>query len=178
MTGRPQWDAVFIDRDGTLTHPAEGRYLLDPVEVRLLPGAADAVRRLNVARIPAFMVTNQQGVASGRPTVDGLAAIHRRLAELLSEHGAHLDAMYVCPHRSGTCDCRKPRDGLLRRALQERPGIEPVRCAIVGDSDVDMAAGTPLGLFRVLLAALSPAEVVGADLVVADLAAAVDRLLE
>lgn len=148
-TGR--WDAVFVDRDGTLNVAPASRYVSDPGELVLLPGAAAAVAALNTAGIPVMVVTNQQGVATGVLSEAALAAVHGRMVELLAAEGAHLDGIYVCPHLAGTCDCRKPQDGLLRRAFREHPTLRPGRCAFVGDSMTDVAAGSALGLHRVLL---------------------------
>lgn len=175
MTSR--WDAVFLDRDGTINVGAPpGEYLADPGSVTLLPGAADAVARLNRAGVVVLVVTNQRGVALGLISDAAVTAVNRKVAGLLAERGARLDAVYVCPHDEGRCSCRKPGDGLLRRAFDDRPALRPRRCAIVGDSGRDTAAGTPLGLTRVRLATGGVGDP-SADVTVPDLAAAVDWLL-
>lgn len=178
------WDAVFLDRDGTLNvAPPAGQYILRPDDLVLLPGAAHAVARLNAADIPVFVVTNQRGVALGLITRDGLDAVNARLMDLLAEHRAVLVGIHVCPHADGSCDCRKPRDGLLRRVLEARPDLRPRRCAVVGDNWSDLRAGEPLGLFRVLLAttpappAFDESVMPSADRLAPDLAGAVDLLL-
>ncbi|MGK7235932.1 hypothetical protein [Streptomyces hygroscopicus] len=51
-----------------------------------------------------------------------LAAVERRLAELLGAEGAHWDGYYVCPHAENSCRCRKPRPGLLEAAARDIPG--------------------------------------------------------
>lgn len=178
MGGR--WDAVFVDRDGTLNVPPSGRYVSDPGDLVLLPGAGAAVAALNRAGIPVLLVTNQQGMATGVLSEARLTAVHGRLSELLAGEGARLDGIYVCPHLAGTCDCRKPQDGLLRRAFTERPSLRPRRCAVVGDSVTDVAAGTALGVHRVLLVGQAAAvgmSVDQADATAPDLLAAVGSLL-
>jgi D-glycero-D-manno-heptose 1,7-bisphosphate phosphatase len=107
--GRP---AVFLDRDGTLVEEVD--YLIDPGQVRLIPGAAAAVRRLNQAGWPVVIVTNQSMIARGMANERQLGRIHARLAELLSAEGAQLDGIYYCPHHPelgvppyrAACDCR------------------------------------------------------------------------
>ncbi|HEV2062608.1 MAG TPA: HAD-IIIA family hydrolase, partial [Solirubrobacteraceae bacterium] len=102
--------AAFLDRDGTINvKPPEGEYVEAPEELRLLPGAAAAIARLNAAGLPVIVVTNQRGVALGRMTEADVAAVHDRLREELSRAGAHVDAIYHCPHQEGACACRKPR---------------------------------------------------------------------
>ena len=85
-------DAVFLDRDGVLNPHIPGGYLLRAEDVTLLPDAAPAVRRLNVAGLKVFVISNQQVVGKGLMTMRALAAVQQRMAELLQqEAGAHLD---------------------------------------------------------------------------------------
>jgi D-glycero-D-manno-heptose 1,7-bisphosphate phosphatase len=175
---------VFLDRDGTLNVKApEGEYVERPEDLALLPGAAEAVRAFNRAGLWTGVVTNQRGVTLGRMSMGDLDAVHDRLRFLLGLHGASVDAIYVCPHQVGECDCRKPEPGLLLRAQSEQPGLDFARAAIVGDSISDVQAGRRLGLRTVLIAddpsgaqhGQAPAETV--DHRVADLAQAARVLL-
>ncbi|MEN3279571.1 MAG: D-glycero-D-manno-heptose 1,7-bisphosphate phosphatase [Solirubrobacteraceae bacterium] len=166
---------VLLDRDGTLNRkPAEGDYVTQVDALELLPGAASAVRRLNDAGIPVAVVTNQRGVALGRIVASELERIHAALVEGLGRGGAHLNAIYHCPHNRGQCHCRKPEPGLLLRA-----GIDfhvPLEEAVmVGDSDSDVEAGRRAGALTVQL--VQPGEPSLADLTAPDLVAAVDLML-
>lgn len=173
-----QW--VFLDRDGTLNRkPPEGKYVEDPAALVLLPGVVDAVRMLNRAGLWTGVVTNQRGVALGQMSAADLDAVHQRLRELLQRQGAFVDAIYVCPHEVDTCDCRKPRPGLLLRAQSENPALDFSQAAIVGDSPSDVEAGRCLDLMTVLISetdhdGVRPAR---ADHVVGDLLGAVRLLL-
>ena len=145
--------AAFLDRDGTINVKApEGDYIDSPARVELLPGAAEAVRRLNDAAIPVVIVTNQRGIALGRMTEDDLTAVHRRLDELLDgAAGARIDAYEHCPHDTGVCDCRKPGTAMLERAA-ERLGLGGFeRTVMVGDSASDVEAGLRAGATTILL---------------------------
>ena len=145
-------DAVFLDRDGTLNVKApEGDYVTTPAELELLPGAAEAVRLLNERGVPAIVVTNQRGIALGRMTEDDLTAIHTRLAEELAAAGAHVDAIYHCPHEHDACDCRKPQTGMFRDAQRDLGGLDFAHTAVVGDSASDMEAARRIGARGVLL---------------------------
>ena len=145
-------DAVFLDRDGTLNVKApEGDYVTTPAELELLPGAAEAVRLLNERGVPAIVVTNQRGIALGRMTEDDLTAIHARLAEELAAAGAHVDAIYHCPHEHDACDCRKPQTGMFRDAQRDLGGLDFAHTAVVGDSASDMEAARRIGARGVLL---------------------------
>ena len=148
MSPRP---AVFLDRDGTLIE--DRHYLRDPDQVHLLPGAADAVRRLNAAAIPAVVVTNQSGIARGLLTEADYAATARRLDELLAARGARLDGHYHCPHLpdvTGPCDCRKPGPLLYERAARDLE-LDLAASWWVGDRERDLGAADRFGGRAILL---------------------------
>jgi D-glycero-D-manno-heptose 1,7-bisphosphate phosphatase len=134
---------VFIDRDGTLID--EVGYLDRVERVALYPWSIDAIRVLNRAELRVVLLTNQSGVARGFFTEMVVDEVHRHIASLLAEGGAHIDAYYHCPHHpDGTvepyarrCDCRKPGRGLVDRAAAEF-GIDPARSFVVGDRWVDV----------------------------------------
>jgi histidinol-phosphate phosphatase family protein len=137
--------AVFLDRDGTIIHDAH--YLADPAGVRLLPGAAEAVARLNAAGIPVIVVTNQSGIGRGYFSEADFRAVQARVEELLGAEGAKIDAVYHCPHSPDAeppCDCRKPGVGLFLRAAEEH-GLDPARSWYVGDRLRDLAPVERLG---------------------------------
>jgi len=101
--------AVFLDRDGTIIE--DPGFLHEPGKLRLLPGAADAIKQLNEHGFLVITTSNQSGIARGLYTVADYSAVQRRLTELLERHDAHLDGSYYCPHHprfTGPCECRKP----------------------------------------------------------------------
>jgi D-glycero-D-manno-heptose 1,7-bisphosphate phosphatase len=165
---------ALLDRDGTLNRKApDGGYVTTADALELLPGAAEAVRRLNDAGIPVAVVTNQRCIALGRLSEDRLAAIHARLGQrLAAQAGARVDRFYHCPHEHGACDCRKPQPGLLRRAAADF-GVRPGDAVMIGDADSDVQAGRRFGARTVQLTAGPSA----ADRTAPDLLAAVAREL-
>lgn len=160
--------AVFLDRDGTINAKApEGEYVTGPERVRLLPGAASAIRRCNELGALVIVVTNQRGISRGRMSEEDLEAVHARLAALIAQQaGGRVDAFLHCPHDEGECDCRKPRPGLLRQALRRFPEIDLSRSVLIGDAPSDVEAGRRLGVATLQL---------GVDAV--SLAAAVERAI-
>jgi len=148
--------AVFIDRDGTLTE--EVGYVNHPARLRLLPRAAEAIRRLNAAGVAAVVTTNQSGIARGYFSEATLEAVHAELRRQLAAAGAALDGLYVCPHHPtegeppwrAACDCRKPRPGLLLRAAAEL-GLDLAASTVVGDKGSDLAAARAVGARAVLV---------------------------
>jgi D-glycero-D-manno-heptose 1,7-bisphosphate phosphatase len=140
---------VFFDRDGTINE--EVGYLDDPDRLRLIPGAAEAIRLLNEADILAIVISNQAGIGRGYFSATTVEAIHERLVEQLGRRNAYLDAIYYCPHHpSEGCDCRKPKTGMLMQAAREH-GIDMQRAFMVGDKVSDLAAGRQVGCRTVLV---------------------------
>ncbi len=131
---------VYLDRDGTINEDVG--YIGDPDRIRLLEGAARAIRRLNTEGVKVIVITNQSGVARGLYTEDELDEVNRRLVGLLEAEGAHLDGVYYCPHHPDDgCGCRKPEAGLVKKAAAEH-GLSALRSYVVGDkaSDIELAA--------------------------------------
>ncbi|WP_446663504.1 HAD-IIIA family hydrolase [Flexivirga sp. B27] len=139
------YDLILLDRDGTLNVHRPG-YVADPADLELLPGAAGAVAAANRAGCAVVLVTNQRGMATGALSREELLAVHRTLIAQLAREGATLDGIQVCPHDRGTCDCRKPRGGLIREALRRAGWAAPDRCVMVGDQPSDLAAAATAGV--------------------------------
>ncbi|HUF55179.1 MAG TPA: phosphoribosylglycinamide formyltransferase [Thermohalobaculum sp.] len=129
--------AVFLDRDGTVI--ADPGYLGDAADLRLLPGAAAAIARLNAAGLPVIMVTNQSGIGRGYYSEDDFRAVQAELERRLAEEGARLDAVYFCPHDPTVhaCECRKPSPALFERAIAEHD-LDPSVSWFVGDRARDV----------------------------------------
>ena len=147
---------VFLDRDGVINEDVP--LISRPSQLKLLPGAAQAIRRFNDAGILVIVVTNQPVVARNLCTEEELATIHDRLRRLLlDEAGARLDAIYYCPHHPEThhpdgnpayridCECRKPKTGLLDQARSDFE-LDFSSCVLIGDSDRDILAGRNAGI--------------------------------
>lgn len=159
------FDIVFLDRDGTINEQVPG-YVSRAEELVLLPGAAPAIARLNRSGCRVVVVTNQQGLATGRLSWEQYHSVAARLDELLARDAAHLDLTVVCPHRAGTCRCRKPAPGMLLDVLAEAAWATPERCVLVGDNTTDVEAAEAAGIRAVWLGHDAPT-----------LAAAVEELL-
>jgi D-glycero-D-manno-heptose 1,7-bisphosphate phosphatase len=145
-----------MDRDGCLIE--EMGYINHPSRVRMLPRTAAAVARLNRAGIAAVMATNQAGIARGYFSKETLEEVNAELERQLADHGATLDALYVCTHHPSAgrapyralCECRKPKPGLLIRAAADM-GLDLSRSVMIGDKPSDIGAGQAAGLATVLV---------------------------
>lgn len=140
--GRP---AVFLDRDGTIIEHVH--FLADSGEVRLLPGAAEAIRRLRQAGMACVVVSNQSGVGRGIITLKQLAAIHDEMNRQLAAERTQVDAIYFCPEAPRGDDPlaiesidRKPGPGMLYQAAKALQ-LDLDASWMVGDMITDVMAG-------------------------------------
>ena len=142
--------AVFLDRDGTINKYVG--FLRNVDEFELMPGVAEAIRKINNSGYLAIVVTNQPVIARGEVTVPELQLIHNKMETLLGAEGAYLDAIYYCPHHPHKgyegeipelkidCDCRKPKPGMLIRAAEDF-NIDLSNSWMIGDGENDIKAG-------------------------------------
>ncbi len=150
--------AIFLDRDGTIIEDAG--YVGDPGQVRLIPDAADAIRRFHRAGYMVVVVSNQSGVARGYFDEAAMNQVDARMKSLLAERGTRLDRAYYCPYLDGPeatveayrrdSDLRKPRPGMLLLAAKELE-IDLSRSWMIGDSPADVQAGINAGCRTILL---------------------------
>jgi histidinol-phosphate phosphatase family protein len=162
----------WLDRDGTIVD--DPGYLDDPAALVLLPGAAEAVARLNQLGT-VILVTNQSGIGRGYMTREVVDAIHEELRRMLAGAGAHLDGIELCPHHPDQrCDCRKPEPGMVLRA---RLALGPHGAEyVIGDKPADVELAHAAGCIPVLVRTGEGTDVDGsrAEFVARDLQAAVD----
>lgn len=150
----PKWrrrPAAFLDRDGIINH--DTGYVWRRENYKWMEGADKAIKRLNDLGYFVFVVTNQAGVARGLYSANDVENLHFYINDTLRKSGAHVDAFYYCPHHPDfgdnqyrqICDCRKPRPGMLLRAMEEWP-IDLSRSFMIGDKNSDMGAADAAGV--------------------------------
>ncbi len=175
---------VLLDRDGVLNVDREDA-VKTPGELVMLPGAAEAVARLNAAGRLVAVCTNQSVVGRGVIDEAMLVLIHHKLKGELARAGARLDAIFHCPDSpSRAGPRRKPAPGMLFEAMT-RFRVAPEETVMIGDALSDLEAASAAGCRRILLrggkgsgaqAAGLPSHVLPVA-VHEDLSAAVDALL-
>jgi D-glycero-D-manno-heptose 1,7-bisphosphate phosphatase len=176
---------VILDRDGTINRASE-EFVKSPEEWHPLPGALEAISRLNHAGFHVVLATNQSGLGRGLFDMAALNAVHAHMLKTLAALGGRIDAIFYCPHASEEgCSCRKPAPGLLHQ-IEERYGHSLSGVPYVGDSLRDMLAAQAAGCMPHLVLSgrhamvdptRLPPEFPANTLVHADLGAFVDHLL-
>jgi D-glycero-D-manno-heptose 1,7-bisphosphate phosphatase len=174
--------AVFLDRDGVINENRED-YIKSVEELKILPGAVEALARLSKAGFRTVIISNQQGVGRGLITPESLDQINRKLLSEMAKGGASISGIYYCPHlKEEDCSCRKPKPGMLFKAADEL-GIDTKNSVFIGDTQGDIEAGRSAGCTTLLtlsgkttpeqLPHLNPQP----DLVVSDLSEAVTWIM-
>jgi D-glycero-D-manno-heptose 1,7-bisphosphate phosphatase len=184
--------AVFLDRDGTINE--EVGYLKSLDMLKVIPGAAAAIRRLNAAGFKVVIITNQSGVARGYFPESLVHEAHALLTATLRKDGATIDGIYYCPHHPTAgnskhtiqCDCRKPATGLMDRAARDLD-IDLKQSFMVGDKWSDIELGHRAGARSILVRSgfapddagnERPSHVEDPDFTAHDLAEAADWIIE
>jgi histidinol-phosphate phosphatase family protein len=145
--------AVFFDRDGTLN--VDVGYAHRPDQIEWMPGAVEAIKRVNDAGLLAFVVTNQAGVARGYYGAEEIAALHAWMQARFNAAGAHVDAWAYCPHHpdftEGGCSHRKPAPGMIRDLIAAWD-VDPAASLMIGDQPTDVQAAEAAGVRGLLYA--------------------------
>ena len=135
---------VIVDRDGTVCVEREG-YIQTPDEWEALPGALDAIARLNQAGYHVVIAANMPGLGRGLFDSAALNAIHTKMAKQLAAVGGRVEAIFFCPHApEEACSCRKPAPGLFQK-IGERYKVDLKQVHAVGNSLSDAQAAHAAG---------------------------------
>jgi histidinol-phosphate phosphatase family protein len=144
---------IFLDRDGVLIHSiGNGKYVKEKKEVRIIKVNIEFFRKLSVTYEVTFMVvTNQAGVEKGLISIEDVEAVNLHISSIMMQNQIRIEKFYVCPHKQETdCRCRKPKPGLLERAIRDYSLI-PSKCLMIGDRETDLLAGNAMGIKSFLL---------------------------
>lgn len=135
---------VILDRDGTINEDS-AEFIKTADEWHPLPGAIEAIARLNHAGWHVVVASNQSGLGRGLFEVADLNEIHAKMHRLLAAAGGRIDAVFYCPHApTEGCHCRKPEPGLFEQ-IADRYGFALKGVPVVGDTARDVLAGVTLG---------------------------------
>jgi D-glycero-D-manno-heptose 1,7-bisphosphate phosphatase len=142
---------VFFDRDGIVNQSPGPGYVERWGDFHLLPEFVEVLRTVTRLAWPAVIVSNQRGVALGRMTAATVDDMHRRLRAILREqHGVDVLDILYCPHDRNSCDCRKPKPGLLLEAAR-RHDLDLPHSWMIGDHATDIQAGQAAGCHTVIV---------------------------
>ena len=145
-----KYTTLFLDRDGVINKKLEGRYVSRWEEFEFIPNTLQAVNILSKLFKRIFIVTNQQGIGKGIMSQNDLLFLHQRMIKEVEKASGKIDKIYFCPHlEKDNCNCRKPKTGMIEKAILDFPEIEVKNSYLIGDSPSDIQVGKLAGLHTV-----------------------------
>ena len=143
--------ALFLDRDGVIN--VDHGYVCSPERTEFVDGIFELIAAANARDMAVVVVTNQAGIARGHYSERQFRDYMTWMQKTLREHGAHLDAVYHCPHHPDagigeyrrTCGCRKPAPGMILAAQREMD-LDLPASMLIGDKESDVVAGRSAGV--------------------------------
>ena len=136
--------AIFLDRDGVINEERKD-YVKNLNEFKIFSGVAEAIDLLRKKNFLIIIITNQSAINRKLLDTSTLENIHKSFQEYLKSNNTFIDAFYYCPHRPDeNCICRKPKPGLLIKAIQDFK-INPKESWMIGDSNSDLESGRLVG---------------------------------
>lgn len=138
---------IFLDRDGVINrNPVYLDYIKKPSEFYFLPGACRAVKMLTDCGFDIVVVSNQGGVAKGLFSKEDLKKIDKKMMRGILASGGRIRKSYYCTHHSAAnCKCKKPRTGLVKKAIGKRR-LNRKNSYFIGDTERDIATGKKTGI--------------------------------
>jgi len=141
---------VFLDRDGVISKDSPD-HIKSWDEFHFLPNAKEGIKLLTDHGFHIVLITNQSVIARGMVTIEGLESMHNNMKREIEEYGSKIEKIYYCPHHPDEgCDCRKPKPGMLLRAIKEN-NIDPTKSFMVGDRMMDVEVGKKVGCKTVII---------------------------
>jgi D-glycero-D-manno-heptose 1,7-bisphosphate phosphatase len=141
---------IILDRDGVINQDS-AQFIKSPEEWRPIAGSLEAIARLNQWGYRVVVATNQSGIGRGLFDMDTLNAIHDKMNRAVAQAGGRIDSIFFCPHAAdSTCECRKPRPGMLLE-IAVRYNVELKGVPAVGDSLRDLEAAQAVGATPILV---------------------------
>ena len=141
---------ILLDRDGVINQDSDS-FIKSPEEWQPIEGSLDAIALLNRHGYKIAVITNQSGLARGLFDEAMLERIHAKMQQTVAKKGGKIEAIYVCPHGPGdTCNCRKPKPGMLETFASEH-NVNLKDIAFIGDSIRDVQAAQAVGAKPILV---------------------------
>jgi len=146
---------MFFDRDGIVNVSPGPGYVERWEDFHLIPEFITAAQTAITHGYVIVIATNQRGVARGIMTLETLTEMHEKLTAVLATHEISLIGIYCCPHERDSCDCRKPKPGLLLQAAEEH-NLDLSASWMIGDSETDIEAGKGAGCRTIMVGSKEP----------------------
>ena len=140
---------ILLDRDGVINVDRED-YIKNLMEFNFFPGTLDALFNFFSEGFDVFVFTNQACISKGLTTLNHVNDIHKFININIQPH--FIKHFFICPHTDEmNCNCRKPKDGMIKELINNFPGYDLDACFVVGDNIRDLIPAFDNQLKRVLV---------------------------
>ncbi|MGC8546956.1 MAG: D-glycero-alpha-D-manno-heptose-1,7-bisphosphate 7-phosphatase [Thermoplasmata archaeon] len=147
--------ALFIDRDGTINKDCP--YCNGPEQINIFEDVFEPLKELSKYFL-IIIITNQSGISRGFFTEEDLKRMHEKIEREINERGGRIDAIYYCPHLpEDNCNCRKPKTGLVEKAMRDFD-IDLKESFVIGNDDKDIGLAKNLGIRSIKVRDDSPSQ--------------------
>ena len=137
---------AFLDRDGVINRKAPEHQYIEKVDDFILnEGIISVLHFLQKEGYEFIVITNQRGVARGLYSLETLKKIHDHMQTILNHNNIRILGVFFCPHENNTCDCRKPKPGMLRDSCKLYE-LDLNESLLISDSEEDVAMGKKFGI--------------------------------
>ena len=148
---------VILDRDGVINVDSDA-FIKSPDEWVALPGALEAIARLNQAGYRVAIATNQSGIGRGLFTEADFRTLMDYMSAEFRRHGVPIAAIYHAPEHPTEgvgryrrdSPWRKPHPGMIL-AAQHDLGLDLSRSWGIGDETRDIVACRDAGVATLVL---------------------------
>ena len=138
------YNHFFIDRDGVIN---ENAFVNTPDDFEFIEGSLTAFYELKLSGCSAYIITNQGGIEAGYLTEGDLMDIHSKMLKFVNDMDGKIDGIFYCPHLKTPCECRKPKPGLIDRAIKLHSlSLRKNDCCLIGDYITDWQAAEAAGI--------------------------------
>jgi D-glycero-D-manno-heptose 1,7-bisphosphate phosphatase len=144
-----QTKAIFLDRDGVINK--EKNYLYKKEVFEFIEGVFESCKYFQEIGYQLIIVTNQSGIARGYYQVEDFHQLTKWMLKYFNDRGIEILDVFFCPHGpDSTCNCRKPKPGMLLEA-KEKYNINMESSWMIGDKEADVGAANAAGIENTIL---------------------------
>ena len=140
---------IFLDRDGVINKEVE--YLFRISDFEFIEGVFDACLYFQQLDYKIIIISNQSGIARGYYTKSDYQKITEWMLNQFNIKGISILDILYCPHGpESSCNCRKPKPGMLIEA-KDKYNIDMKDSWMIGDKETDIEAANLAGINNTIL---------------------------
>jgi len=140
---------IFLDRDGVINK--EINYLHRIEDFEFIDGIFEACIHFKSLGYKIIVVTNQSGIARGYYSENDYQILSNWMKNQFQTKNIDILDIFHCPHGpKSKCVCRKPKPGMLLKALQKYD-INMEKSWLIGDKETDIICANKAGIFNTVL---------------------------